>query len=568
VRIRLSGPAYAATQLQHQRLHKRHPILEGLVDGYRRHRIHPLEHFASVVDPNQGPVKVLISLYALPSAHNGTSEGALSLTEAFLRLKPAEWEVSIVVNPQADTYHYVSERFPNVHHPDTLQGLFHVAFVPSQIFHPEHLLLLTRHALRVGFQMLDIISLRCPQLLTANPDYHHVFGLSLMLLDGIGYNSDYTRRDVEAYFTESAFQPRTTSRVIHQAVSPMTSGDPEARLPFDDYLLVLGNVYAHKSLDECLAVARQVPERNFIILGIEVDGEPNVHGYASGHLADEFVAELYKRCTALLFPSQYEGFGLPLLQAVANGKPCILLNNEQNRELADTCLRDFRSMLTFFDSFAELPALLRAYEPPPAVNGRLRTWDDVARETMALVEDILAEPVDARRLERRWKLQGALDVLNARGGGSLYGMGTRQIAKLLLRRVFDRWPLAYRAANVLRGRSPSGGVHAQTEEIVLHHGRLVVGGWAFIPARRIASARLLLDGQAAGEEYTVVYGLERPDVGQAHGFRRAQRSGFRIEGPAPEKVREMRLELLSPRGRTVGSLRIAPAHERRGASLQ
>ena len=42
-----------------------------------------------------------------------------------------------------------------------------------------------------------------------------------------------------------------------------------------------------------------------------------------GYISDEHLAELMQLCTCLLFPSQYEGFGLPAIEAMAAGLPVL-----------------------------------------------------------------------------------------------------------------------------------------------------------------------------------------------------------------------------------------------------
>ncbi|WP_353570307.1 glycosyltransferase [Candidatus Albibeggiatoa sp. nov. BB20] len=53
------------------------------------------------------------------------------------------------------------------------------------------------------------------------------------------------------------------------------------------------------------------------------------------HLADEDLAAAYSGATALIYPSKYEGFGLPILEAMACACPVITCNNSSIPEVAD-----------------------------------------------------------------------------------------------------------------------------------------------------------------------------------------------------------------------------------------
>lgn len=57
--------------------------------------------------------------------------------------------------------------------------------------------------------------------------------------------------------------------------------------------------------------------------GVAREGAPPVDWRFLGHQSDEVLLALYRRARALLFPSAYEGFGLPVLEAMAAGCPVI-----------------------------------------------------------------------------------------------------------------------------------------------------------------------------------------------------------------------------------------------------
>ncbi len=104
------------------------------------------------------------------------------------------------------------------------------------------------------------------------------------------------------------------------------------------YFLYVGNAYPHKNLERLLeAIARikeQKPEIKLVLVGhedffykklkekvAEMKLEQNVLFY--GPVKREELPSLYQKALALVFPSLMEGFGLPAIEAIANG--CLVL---------------------------------------------------------------------------------------------------------------------------------------------------------------------------------------------------------------------------------------------------
>jgi len=110
-----------------------------------------------------------------------------------------------------------------------------------------------------------------------------------------------------------------------------------------DYILYIGNIKPHKNLRRAL-LAFEIAEKNipglrFLIVGKKdnfltgdnevfklVDGNENLKAKVdfTGHVSDLHLAYLYKHARAFLFPSLYEGFGLPPLEAMIFGCPVIV----------------------------------------------------------------------------------------------------------------------------------------------------------------------------------------------------------------------------------------------------
>jgi len=130
--------------------------------------------------------------------------------------------------------------------------------------------------------------------------------------------------------------------------------------------------------------------------------QPNIYGYKSGDLDEDFLSCLFAGCTAVIFPSMYEGFGIPVTTALKNKKHVILYSNELNRELADH-FDEFKDYFQLFDSFEQISDILESTEfssklPPAEYTD---TWDRVASELDSFFEEILATETNADILHER-----------------------------------------------------------------------------------------------------------------------------------------------------------------------
>ena len=102
-------------------------------------------------------------------------------------------------------------------------------------------------------------------------------------------------------------------------------------------------------------------------------------------LADADIAALYSGCTIFVFPSLYEGFGLPIVEAMQCGAPVVTSNISSCPEIAGDA-----AMLVDPNNTAEIAAainqlcadsrLRQAFTQKGFERAKLFSWDKYARE--------------------------------------------------------------------------------------------------------------------------------------------------------------------------------------------
>ena len=118
----------------------------------------------------------------------------------------------------------------------------------------------------------------------------------------------------------------------------------------DEFVLYAGNVKPHKNLERLIQAFHLVRRRGLdhlklIVIGDEVSKYAalrravhryQLHKYVRflGYLPEETLAVLYRLAGVFVFPSLYEGFGLPPLEAMASGTPVVTSNVSSLPEVA------------------------------------------------------------------------------------------------------------------------------------------------------------------------------------------------------------------------------------------
>ena len=248
--------------------------------------------------------------------------------------------------------------------------------------------------------------------------------------------SEFSRREIIEHASVSAEKIRVTPLAADPAFGVPLPGELIAERVMkltrsaDPYILVVANTYPHKSVETAITafglVAARIPHR-LVILGKPRRGEPAVQAALEelpawlrdgadageerlnegeqsasreeeGRLRAESgvsrvtrlyevtqrdLIALYQGASLFLFPSLYEGFGLPVLEAITAGIPVVTTREASIPEVGG----DAVCYVPARDAFAFADAILHTLSTPDtrsttATTSQCYSWEDTARATV------------------------------------------------------------------------------------------------------------------------------------------------------------------------------------------
>jgi GT2 family glycosyltransferase len=431
-------------------LDERYPEFGSHAAAYYHTPEYLAENLLATLLPDQdGKLDLAFDFSSFRAAHNGTFQAGLQLVQV-ASVWAEHYHLHIICTKEVYEFHnYGALGIPrsDPHDPRRFAAIFRV----GQPYDWNSIQRAFISAPVVGIYMLDTISVDCPQL--TSPRLYNIWQVALEHADLIATQSRQTQRQFAARFAI----PEQTAQVVAlhsldlaEYLLPGSGGrEPGPRAS----TLVIGNHFHHKYLSQTAnALAAAFPDREVVAMGLgraqgraHVDPRlppplatlPNLQPLSVGSLSDAEIGACYAACNVVVFPSHAEGFGFPVLNALAAKRPVFLRRLPVFRELWESL--DRNPNIHFYDTTSNL---IRTLAHPPAWvdSHRLRTAGrDGAARCATEIREALAQAIrsaDHGRIVRRIRsVQLASDLGEAGGPPVPHGTQAAEVAQFLATRV-------------------------------------------------------------------------------------------------------------------------------------
>jgi glycosyltransferase involved in cell wall biosynthesis len=209
--------------------------------------------------------------------------------------------------------------------------------------------------------------------------------------------SEWTKRDLIEHYGVAAEKVIVTPNGVDTLFKPGPGGDGPP------YALFVGTLQPRKDPIAALeAVAMANADLRLVLVGQDKGLGDEARRAATrlglngrvefaGHVEKQELARLYRGAACLLFPSRYEGFGLPVVEAMASGTPVVAAASGSIPEVAG----DAAVLVEPGDPVALAGGIERAIADRERLvraglkRARRYSWAETARRTLAVYRELL-----------------------------------------------------------------------------------------------------------------------------------------------------------------------------------
>lgn len=384
---------------------KSFPSKDSVADWYAELPLHRLERLLAAAYPPAGVRRsVVIDCRGMLAHFCGTTVAQLGFLEGFQSMD-TEWEIHVWAQDFAIKAHRLPDRFPGLKFSEKPDGNHAAVIHMNQLCFSGILADLHRHGFVAGCNMLDTIM--WDMILGAPAHVGRIWNLNADYLDVVFYNSVFSQGQVNRRFpiADEIMQVVT----YHSFTQGENALEDYCGREIGNYVLVFGNNYDHKDVYPTVQRLRaHFHDLEIVAIGPECESIDNVTFLPSGGLPEEKIESLVAGAKVLVFPSWNEGFGLPVVKALAYGRPVVVRDLPLWQEIADHA--DLPGTLMSFEDTESLTEVLSAIlaggefthvlPQGRAVGKASLDWKACAQRVLDAVERRLADAGTAQWIKR------------------------------------------------------------------------------------------------------------------------------------------------------------------------
>ncbi len=337
------------------------------------------------------------------------------VTEYVLLCRPSD---TAVVNELGVNFRAVAETARNYSLGEQIRIPLALRREDADLFHAPHYVLPPLTQCRSVVTIHDVIHLLFPQYLPGRLAYAYArasLWAAAKRADRILTVSETSKNDILRRFKVPAEKITVIYNAIDERFNVRPSDEQMQRVrdryQLDQpFVLYVGNIKPHKNLERLIEAFDLLRRSGFdqlrlLLIGDEISKYPalrravhrhKLHKYVRffGFVPIETLAVLYRQATVFVFPSLYEGFGLPPLEAMASGTAVVTSNVSSLPEVVG----DAALLIDPYDPEAIAEGMRQVLTDPQlratlCARGRLRvqqySWQRSIEQVHAIYEEVL-----------------------------------------------------------------------------------------------------------------------------------------------------------------------------------
>lgn len=402
-------------------------------------------HFARQL-MHEGPSSILIDASDLPHQLNGTSRLAIE----FLRYLNQEvnagrlnWNVTVLA-PEAALDRYAPDLKSLQHIGSLSEGAqqYDLGVSITPVTNLSRCVDLVRRCVRWVVLQLDIIAIRSiphlSQHLGAKPALEFINSYADLVVS----ISDATRADVTSYLSTPISAPQV---VCHLGVpDSFTAIQTNPTEPDSPFVLVLGNDEPHK---RTRPTVQALTDAGYQV--VSISSSPPINSahqtITPGTLSDKALKQLIAQSTAVVFPSEYEGFGLPLVEVAATGRAVVAWKTAVNEELVESLELQNVHLVSSNDMLVSAVRLTAGTLLQTAPH--LRRMSTFHQEFVSHLNNVLESRLVMQQLTTRWRvtrlMHASADEAKRATLTQLVESGQTSLKRILLDRIRAKLKLGH-----------------------------------------------------------------------------------------------------------------------------